>query len=64
MAKYMACCTHPTCPAKEGCIHCNPHPFDENECAEVCCGMLEEPSKCDIVEMVDANTVRTVRWQW
>jgi hypothetical protein len=46
---YEAVCTHPICPGRDDCVHCTPHPYDEEECDNVCCGMLEEPSYCEVV---------------
>jgi len=47
--RYFALCTHPLCSGR-GLIHCDLHPFDEEECDEMNCGMLEGPSECEIVE--------------
>lgn len=46
--RYFATCDHPICKGKDGCEHCDLHPFDEEECYSVDCGMLEEPSECTI----------------
>ncbi len=58
----VAMCIHPICPTKEGCEHCSPHPYNEEECNNVCCGMLEEPSCCEIVSIIgDNGSVTTIK---
>ena len=54
---FRSMCTHPMCDTIDAtgqkCPHAEPHGFDEDECLEVCCGVLEEPSICDIVYTED-----------
>lgn len=54
---YKAMCTHPMCPGREGYAHCKPHPYDEEACKSVCCGMLEEPSFCNMVATRDGEII-------
>lgn len=46
---YKACCTHPLCPGRKDVEHCRVHPLSD-ECFHVECGMLEEPSFCEMVK--------------
>lgn len=64
MKIYKAMCLHPLCTGKDGCIHCKPHPYDEEECNSVHCGMLEEPSSCDIVAVNEGGEIIETHYKY
>ena len=57
MKTYKAICLYPLCPRKNTCIHGKPHPFDEEECIDTQCGMLDGPHSCDLVVVNDLGEV-------